>query len=229
MIARLLPPEVASAHTSAPGHESMLLPEEAALIDRWAPRRVAEFAAGRDCARRALGAIGHADWALLRGGDREPLWPDGVVGSITHTDGYCAAAVARAAEIVSLGIDAEEHDRLPEGVLRRIALPEEEAWIRAHEGGGVHWDRVLFSAKEAVFKTWFPLTHRWLEFEGARIELAPDPSGAHAEDELAQGSFTATLLVDPPVVDGRALERLPGCYLVTRELILAAITVPRGS
>ena len=229
MIARLLPPEVASAHTAAPGDESLLLPEEAALIDRWAPRRVAEFAAGRHCARLALEVIGVPSTPLLRGADREPRWPDGVVGSITHTEGYCAAAVARAAQIASVGIDAEEHDRLPEGVLGRIALREEEEWIRARQGEGVHWDRVLFSAKEAVFKTWFPLTHRWLEFEGARIELTPDPPEAHAEDELARGSFTATLLVDPPVVDDRALERLPGRYLVTRGFILAAITVPRES
>jgi 4'-phosphopantetheinyl transferase EntD len=216
-------------HSSAPGDPSGLLAEEAALIDRWAPRRVAEFAAGRTCARLALEAIGVPSTPLLRGEDREPRWPDGVVGSITHTDGYCAAAVAHSTEIASVGIDAEEHDRLPEGVLQRIALPDEEEWIRAHEGGRVHWDRVLFSAKEAVFKTWFPLTRRWLEFEGARIELAPDPSGAEVEDELARGSFTATLLVDPPVVDGRPLERLPGRYLVTPALILAAITVPRES
>lgn len=243
VIASLLPPEVASAETREPGELDQLPAAEAAIVSGAAPRRVAEFAAGRLCARRALAAIGHVDWPLLRGDDREPLWPAGVVGSITHTDGYYAAVAARAGQIATVGIDAEEHDRLPEGILRRISLPEEAAWIGARAGDGVHWDRLLFCAKEAVFKCWFPLTHRWLEFEGARIEFGTDGGprpfsvddalGGRADSaklgarEIARGTFEATLLVAPPVVDGRPLERLPGRFLITEELILAAITVPR--
>ncbi|HZU39943.1 MAG TPA: 4'-phosphopantetheinyl transferase superfamily protein [Solirubrobacteraceae bacterium] len=226
LIAELLPPEVACAETREPGELSQLLAPEAGLIDRWAPRRVAEFAAGRACARRALSAIGHGDWPLLRGEDREPLWPTGVVGSITHTDGYCAAVAARAQQIATVGIDAEAHDHLPDGILGRISLPDEAAWVAARAGDGTHWDRVLFSAKETVFKAWFPLTRRWLEFEGARIELSPAP---RAPGEAQRGTFQATLLVEPPAVDGQPLEVLPGRFLITPELILAAITIPRGA
>jgi 4'-phosphopantetheinyl transferase EntD len=248
VIAELLPREVASAETREPGELGQLPAAEAAIVAGAAPRRVAEFAAGRLCARRALAALGHVDWPLLRGEDREPLWPAGIVGSITHTEGYYAAVAARAGQLATVGIDAEEHDRLPDGILHRISLPEEAAWIGERAGDGVHWDRLLFCAKEAVFKCWFPLTHRWLEFEGARIEFAPGEAAAEPEAlavreapgaradgspraprELRRGAFEATLLVEPPVVDGRALERLPGRFLITEELILAAIAVPRRS
>jgi 4'-phosphopantetheinyl transferase EntD len=248
VIAELLPGEVASAETREPGGLGRLPAAEAAIVAGAAPRRVGEFAAGRLCARRALAELGHVDWPLLRGEDREPLWPAGVVGSITHTEGYYAAVAARASQIATVGIDAEEHDRLPDGILHRITLPEEARWIGERSGDGVHWDRLLFCAKEAVFKCWFPLTHRWLEFEGARIEFAPGEDAAEPETfsgkvapggradcaqpaprELWRGEFEATLLVAPPVVDGRALERLPGRFLITEELILAAIAVPRRS
>ncbi len=104
---------------------------------------------------------------------------------MTHCAGYCAAAVARAGDIAALGIDAEVHAPLPEGVLDLISLAAE----REHLGGlagqnsEVHWDRMLFSAKESVYKAWFPLTHRWLGFEQAEIVLRPD------------GGFEATVLL----------------------------------
>lgn len=232
VIRRLLPAEVACAETIAPGDPAWLLEEEAALLDRAVARRVAEFAAGRWCAHRALAAIGRDVGPVLRGEQREPLWPEGVVGAITHKEGYCAAAVAPAERLAAVGIDAEEHEALPDGVLDRIALAPEAAWISARQGDGVHWDRVLFSAKESVFKAWFPIARRFLEFEGARVELAPAPadddggaSGVRAQ--IARGHFEAALLDGPLLIDGRPLERLAGNYLVTRELILTAIALPR--
>ena len=77
----------------------------------------------RTCARIALGRLGLPPAPLLSGPKREPLWPDGVVGSITHCDGYRAVAVARADQLASIGIDAEPHAELPAGILARIALP----------------------------------------------------------------------------------------------------------
>ena len=104
-----------------------------------------------------------------------------MVGSITHCAGYRACAVARAAHVAGVGIDAEPHAPLPAGVLGQIARPEERPLL-ARAGRtepAVHWDRLLFCAKEAVYKVWFPLAACWLGFEDAVLTLDPAtaPSG----------------------------------------------------
>ena len=75
-----------------------------------------------------------------------------------------------------MGIDAEPHDVLPKGVLDAISLPAERSAIGALPRG-LHWDRILFCAKEATYKAWFPLTQRWLGFEDAHITFDVDASG----------------------------------------------------
>ena len=181
-----LPADPAAAEQAYPeAIEAGLFPEEREHIARSVAKRRVEFAAVRRCARRALQELGYPPVPILPGEQREPRWPEGVVGSMTHCAGYCAAAVARSGEVSALGIDAEVHAPLPEGVLELISLESERALIArlAERGPGtVHWDRVLFSAKESVYKAWFPLTRRWLGFEQADIELRLD------------GTFEARLL-----------------------------------
>ena len=109
MIELLLPDPVASEYTRVLDGAEDLFAQEAVAVDRAVPRRRAEFAAGRRCARAALARIGIPPAPLLRGEDREPLWPDGAVGSITHCAGYVAAAVAATEVMLSVGIDAEVH------------------------------------------------------------------------------------------------------------------------
>lgn len=177
--------------------EAALFPEEREHVANAVAKRRAEFAAVRRCAREALRELGFPPVPILPGEKREPIWPEGVVGSMTHCLGYCAAAVARAGDVDVLGIDAEVHAPLPEGVFQLIALDTEQERLAALAalpvsavsnasatlgGGPVHWDRVLFSAKESVYKAWFPMTRRWLGFEEADIDLRPD------------GTFAATLL-----------------------------------
>ena len=77
----------------------------------------------------------------------------------------------------SVGIDAEPHGVLPNGVLDAISLPVERTEISALPGG-LHWDRILFCAKEATYKAWYPVTRRWLGFEDAHIVFDVDASGA---------------------------------------------------
>lgn len=122
---------------------------------------------------------------VLPGERGAPRWPAGLVGSMTHCEGYCAAALVRATDLASIGIDAEPHEPLPEGVLDAVSLPTELTHLReltadgpgAH-GHRVHWDRLLFSAKESVYKAWFPLTGKWLDFSEADIEFTAGP-GPH--------------------------------------------------
>ena len=83
-----------------------LWPDEAAAVARAIPKRRGEFAQGRSAARAAMGLLGHPPMAIPAGSDRAPIWPKGLVGSITHTNGLCAAALSQNA--AALGIDAEQ-------------------------------------------------------------------------------------------------------------------------
>ena len=192
--------------------EAELFPEERAHIAQAVAKRRAEFAAVRRCARRALGQLGFPPVPILPGEKREPLWPEGVVGSMTHCAGYCAAAVARAHEVAALGIDAEVHEALPEGVLELISLESERERLAKLDAraGDLHWDRVLFSAKESVYKAWFPITHRWLDFEQAEIDLRTD------------GTFEAVLLLGEQERAG-APAGFAGRWAVATGLIATAI------
>jgi 4'-phosphopantetheinyl transferase EntD len=135
---------------------------------------------------------------------------------MTHCDGYRAAAVAREREVRTLGLDAEPNEPLPDGVLTMVATPAEIAWLdTAPSAPGVRWDRLLFSAKESIYKAWYPLMRRWLDFEEAVV--TPDPDA---------GTFDARLCVPGPVVDGRRLTGFTGRWIVRRGLVLTAVAVP---
>ncbi|GAB3888825.1 hypothetical protein GCM10029964_057160 [Kibdelosporangium lantanae] len=138
-------------------------------------KRRREYATVRDCARQAMADLGLPPVPLLSGERGAPRWPAGVVGSMTHCAGYRAAVVALDSTVHTIGIDAEPHDTLPEGVERTIALDGERAMLArlAAADPAIHWDRMLFCAKEAVYKAWFPLTRKWLGFEEASITLSP--------------------------------------------------------
>ncbi|GAA1265352.1 4'-phosphopantetheinyl transferase superfamily protein [Sphaerisporangium rubeum] len=216
MIDAILPPAVVAAE-SFDDPPAELFPEEEAAISRAVDKRRKEFATARLCARRAMAALGVPAAPVLPGPRGAPQWPAGVVGSMTHCDGYRAAVLGRAEHVTSVGIDAEPDGPLPPGVLGEIALPEEQEHLRALAASrpGVHWDRMLFSAKESVYKTWFPLTGRWLGFEEAVVALDP-----------AAGSFEARLLVPGPVVDGTKVTGFAGRWLAERGLVVTAIVLP---
>jgi 4'-phosphopantetheinyl transferase EntD len=212
MMHLLLPPRVSAIAVRDDDSGAAPLPDETQLLDGAADARRAEFATARDCARQALRAIGAPDGPILRGPKREPLWPTGIVGSITHCIGYRAAAVAFAADMLTIGIDAEPHQAVPERVARRVLRDEERAWI-AQAPAGIHLGRLIFSAKESVYKAWFPLARRWLGFDDASVTIDP-----------AAGAFHARLLIDPPA--GVPAE-YHGRYMIEDELVLTAIAVPR--
>lgn len=110
---------------------------------------------------------------MLIAKDGAPLWPPGFVGSISHCPDYCVAAVGRDAEFRAIGIDAEPHLALPEGVLDVIATRSEQAWLRAGADASVFRDRVLFSAKEAAFKAGVRSWGARVAFEQLEISLDP--------------------------------------------------------
>lgn len=208
MIEELVPATVTAVTTRA-DLSSELFTEEVRSLGSAVDARRREFETGRACARRALARLGLPPVAVGSGPRGEPLWPAGVVGSITHCARYRACAVARAQDAWSIGIDAEPDAPLPAGVLAAVAGDEEQRALAAH-GAGVCWDRVLFSAKESVFKAWFPLTGRALAFEDADVRI--DPSGA---------TFEARLHVDGP------LRVLHGRWRAAGGLVATAVVVRR--
>jgi 4'-phosphopantetheinyl transferase EntD len=216
VIEAILPAAAAVAEARDDEAEVALFPTEAAMMGRAVEKRRREFATGRDCAHRALAALGLEPVAIPGGERGEPLWPTGVVGAITHCRGYRGCAVARATEVAAVGIDAEPHAPLPAGLIGDVARPEETGPLAelARAEPGVHWDRLLFSAKESVYKAWYPLTGRWLGFEDAVLSFDPD-----------QRRFHARLLVPGPVVAGAELTGFEGRWLVADGLVLTAVMV----
>ncbi len=213
MIERLVPETVAVVSTREDLVEVELFPEEERSAGRAVEKRRREFVTGRACARQALEKLGMRPVPIPNGERGEPLWPSGVVGSITHCRGYRACAVARAADVSAVGVDAEVDEPLPRPVLEQVAFGRERA-IVAERGAGVCLDRLLFSAKEAIYKAWFPLARRWLGFED--VELTIDVGG---------GAFRAKLLVPGPVVDGARLTQLRGRWCADGGIVAAAAVV----
>jgi len=197
--------------------EARLFPEEEAVIAQAVEKRRREFTSVRVCARRAMAGLGFGPLPLIPGERGAPGWPAGVVGSMTHCDGYRAAAVAWDKSVASLGIDAEPAQPLPAGVAGVVTVEPERGHLAALAAAhpAVPWDRLLFSAKESVYKTWFPLMRIWLDFHEARITFRVD------------GTFTARLLVPGPTVDGQTLDTFNGRWLVRNGLAVTAIAVLR--
>jgi len=157
-LARLVPPDVICVEAIGEGDDAGLGPAE--VLTGATPRRRREFALGRRCAHLAMMRLGRIDMPIPMGTSREPIWPAGLVGSITHCEGYCAAAIGMRDRLVAIGIDAEPNDALPSGLLDLIARDEEQSWLREQRHAGIRWDRLLFSAKESIYKAWFPVARR---------------------------------------------------------------------
>ncbi|WP_308408677.1 4'-phosphopantetheinyl transferase superfamily protein [Streptomyces sp. AC627_RSS907] len=216
LLRRVLPPRAATDETYTDPPGTVLFPAEEAVIARAVDKRRREFTTVRHCARTALAGLGVAPAPILPGERGAPAWPAGIVGSMTHCAGFRGCAVAHARDLLTVGVDAEPAAPLPDGVLDAVALPAEHHAVQRLGRAAPHvpWDRLLFSAKETVYKAWFPLTHRFLEFHEARIELDP------------AGTFTAKLLVTPPHTTPRAPDTFTGRWTQGDGLLITAIAVP---
>ena len=212
-----MPAGVACAEAFTDPADVVLFPEEQALVANAVEKRRREFTTARGCARSALAALGVPPAPILTGERGRPRWPPGFVGSITHCAGYRAAAVARASDVLTTGVDAEPDEGLPAGVLDLVALPGERERLRglAAAAPGTCWDRLLFCAKESVYKAWFPLTGRWLGFHDADITI-----------DAAGGTFDVRLLAAAADDRGFPLAGFAGRWLAEGGLILTAVTVP---
>jgi enterobactin synthetase component D len=206
------PNDARAAEERFPG---IVLPE--ALRHAVAKRQV-EFLAGRWCVREALRACGHpeADAPVRQGARREPLFPEGIVGSITHAHGRASAAVARREDARGVGLDAERpmSGEQAERLLDLIAAPEEIAALERATG----WDRgkvfaIVFSAKETIFKCLYTEVGRYFDFRDAEVVALED------------GTFRAHLLV-PLAASLPSGTTLEGRFTLADGLVWTAMVLP---
>jgi 4'-phosphopantetheinyl transferase EntD len=185
-------------------------PEESSIVANAVEKRQLEFAKGRQCARAALRRLGVADRPLLIGSHREPLWPPGVTGSITHTAGLCAAAVSWEARYGGVGIDVEQAEALQPEIAERVASVREMEALASMPPLLVA--RLVFSAKESFYKCQFYQTRRWLDFFDVTIALQ------------RSGAFEARLLVDAePLAHGSCFQ---GTWRQRHGFFFTAIGMP---
>lgn len=179
------------------GDPEALFPEEREAVRRAVGRRRAEFATGRHAARRLIAALGVEPGALPVAPDRSPVWPAGVVGSISHTEGLCAVAVASSRAVRSIGLDVEGGGPLAADLFRLVLTPRELAHLEERGGpsrGGPsrgELAKVVFSAKEALYKLQHPITRMFLGFMDVEVEL--DPAAGRFRAEILKSEAAAAL------------------------------------
>jgi 4'-phosphopantetheinyl transferase EntD len=216
MLEMILPAEVESQECFGEPPGGFLFPEEEQIIARAVAVRRREYATVRSCARSCLDRLGYPPVPILPGVGGAPTWPAGVQGSMTHCAGYAAAAVGPVPQISAIGIDAEPDVPLPDGVLDLIATAAERdrLVVAELEPGSPNWDRLLFSAKEAVYKAWFPLVGEWLDHQQAEVIFGPE-----------NGAFAALLSRDGLIVNGHHVRRLHGRWIRDRGILLTAVVL----
>jgi 4'-phosphopantetheinyl transferase EntD len=203
VIRELFPEAVVTVELEASRCAGALLPEEEAQIRGVGEKRRREFRAGRLCARAALARLGIEGHALVSDEQRVPRWPPGVVGSLSHSGAWCGVAVARRETAVGLGLDVEIGGPLGARLASRVCTADEIARFAALPIlEGADWPKLCFSAKEAVYKSYYPLTRHALGFRDVELEF--DPAGQR---------FVATLIrSDAPSAAGR--RSFPGRFAV---------------
>ncbi|MEJ6019506.1 4'-phosphopantetheinyl transferase family protein [Corynebacterium sp. H113] len=218
-------------------HHGLQFPEEAVLVEGSVAKRMQDFADGRWCAHAAMESLTgmpvDAQAPILRGATREPLWPANIVGSITHTDGWVAAATALSSNIASVGIDVESARTMPPSTLKEVASDSERRHLHAlscqtpdAQALGVSCvdshslDVVLFSAKESIYKAWFPLTHEWLGFDEVDLRIE------------AGHTFTARVLrsiPDTSSIPAEHLSTIRGVWRVGYGYVATAAIIPAAT
>lgn len=188
---------------------------ERAYISGSSKARLREFSVGRACARRGLVLLGRAAGAIPSDGYRAPVWPHGIVGSISHCRGLCGAAVGQRNEALnSIGMDIEERRAVSPDLADIICLPEERAWLSSFSSVQSR-DALtaIFSAKEAFYKCIHPVTGLIFGFDAVLIDV-----------DFSGGRFRATLQTPLPPLP--ATYRMTGEIRLSDDHVITAITLP---
>lgn len=201
-----LPPQLAFAVGSLHGTIGELLPPENAVVANAVEGRRREFALGRSVARKALEQLSHPPVPIPAAADRSPVWPKGIVGSITHSKCIAAAVVGRQASGCSMvGIDVQFMETNSD-LLETIATKRErDAYATAGIDDNLLF-HLLFSVKESAYKAWYPRLKRYLSADDIEIEF-----------DFRNSAFTAGVT---PLLPLR-VDRLSGRFAVLRDMSVA--------
>lgn len=210
----LFPAHAATAELIGAGDAATLLPAEARYVATAVAKRQQEFAAGRACARLLLARFGVVDFVLRMADDRQPLWPDGLVGSITHTEHFCAVVVAERARLSAVGIDSEISGRVKPELWNSILTVAERAWVETLEASQqTAAATLIFSAKEAFYKMQYPLMRQKLHFHDATVE---------AQWGSQRGAFTVRA---PDSLAARGAAGVQGQYLFHDQFVTTGVAL----
>ena len=189
-LAALFPPGAVLARLTGHGDPAVLSRRERDCTGSFGAKRLSEFAAGRACARMVLERLGIVGHDLTIEADRRPRWPVDIVGSITHTNGFCAAVGARRDAIRAIGIDAERRGRVGVELWPSLFVPNERRILDALDATAAdRFATFFFSAKEAFYKCRFALATDWLDFTDVEIDF-------DATTHEQSGPFEARLVAD---------------------------------
>jgi len=169
-ITSLFPPQIHAVSATPDMWETPVFPEEEVFISQAMLKRQREFRAGRHCARAAMQQLGLPAQPILRDSNRAPLWPQGHLGSISHCRDFCIAACCTNNYIKGLGVDVEPIDGLKPGVEGRIHTQAESEFMHQHPGLP---ERLIFSAKESLYKSYYPLLKAFFGFQTVEIQVNP--------------------------------------------------------
>lgn len=194
LVTRLLVPGLFGAEIWDEGQPVPIHPEEVVQVAASGEKRRRDFALGRACARAALAGLGAGEAVIARSDHGAPVWPPGIAGSITHTDGYAAALAGR--NFAGIGIDAERAGAVGRDLWPRLFSSAEQEQLASHSEPLLA-ATLIFSAKEASYKAW--AQKGALTFRDIEITLGED-------------TFHAS----------RADARLGGCFAMERGIVLVA-------
>jgi len=206
-ICSLFPDNVTTFFSRQRPADAALLGVEKELSGKMAEKRLNEFVHGRYCARRAMQAASFPPVAIGKGEKREPLWPDNITGSITHTGPFAAAAIAHSSDFAGLGLDIETAKPLEEKLFKAICLPEEIALFKPGSAGDEA--KLLFSIKESIYKCLWPSVRSFIDFTEMQVLLNADGVSYQAIPHTEKC---------PPALS----EKLQGRYVRTDELVLSS-------
>ncbi|WP_309585656.1 4'-phosphopantetheinyl transferase superfamily protein [Rhizobium rhizogenes] len=146
------------------------------LLAEAVPKRQAEFLAGRFLGQAALKLLGRPSVPIGIGNKREPVWPPGISGSISHSHGICVSMATLDGEAM-VGVDVEkiEPGAVTEIILKRaLDTLERELIADREQCDGRVLPFLVFSAKETLFKALYPIVGRHFDFHAARLFERPD-------------------------------------------------------
>jgi 4'-phosphopantetheinyl transferase EntD len=206
--------DVCVAVTDPKAPQPAVMDVEQTAISNAIPARQLEFAAGRAAARLAMSDLGLDPAAIPAGDDRAPIWPDTMVGSISHTGDICAAVVALRHGDLSLGMDIENASDIEADLIPTLCSTAEQARIAGPDHRRLA--KLIFSAKEAAYKAQYPISKMLFGFDHLDVTL-----------DIASASFTATFL--KPAAPFKIGDTLPGRFAVVADMLVTGVKIEQNT